>query len=161
MRPYLVTKNARSLFYATTGLRRSEGLSPRKDDIDFEMRCVEAKHNTRIKRAGVTFYNGECETYLKKYLLSRRDNDPKLFRIGYRQFQTIWQKASKAAGFGITPQVLKKCHSTELGELLVPDRFIDVFQGRAPRTVLAKHYTGKGLDWSRRIYEKACLKLLD
>jgi len=81
------------------------------------------------------------------------------FRIGYRQFIQIWKKVSKATGFKITPQVLRKWHSTMLGELMVPDRFVDVFQGRAPRGVLAKHYTGKGLERLKRIYEKANLTL--
>lgn len=48
-----------------------------------------------------------------------------------------------------------------MGELGVPDRFIDVFQGRAPRTVLAKHCTGKGLQRLKRIYEKANLNVLN
>ena len=47
-----------------------------------------------------------------------------------------------------------------MGELGVADRFIDIFQGRAPRTVLAKHYTGKGLLRLKRIYDKANLKVL-
>ena len=46
------------------------------------------------------------------------------------------------------------------GESLIPDRFVDVFQGRAPRSVLAKHYTGKGLERLKRIYDKADLKVL-
>jgi intergrase/recombinase len=44
---------------------------------------------------------------------------------------------------------------------MVPDRFVDVFQGRAPRNVLAKHYTGKGLERLKRIYSKANLNVLD
>ena len=66
-------------------------------------------------------------------------------------------KASSArgAGFTITLLVLRKWHSTIPGELMVPDRFVDIFQGRAPRNVLAKHYTGKGLKRLKRIYEKA------
>ena len=48
-----------------------------------------------------------------------------------------------------------------MGELGVADRFIDIFQGRAPRSVLAKHYTGKGLQRLKRIYEKANLKVLN
>jgi intergrase/recombinase len=55
---------------------------------------------------------------------------------------------------------MRKWHSTELGELMVPDRFVDIFQGRAPRSVLAKHYTGKGLERLMRIYEKANLTVL-
>ena len=65
-----------------------------------------------------------------------------------------------AARFKITPQVLPKWHSTMLGELMVPDRFVDVFQGRAPRNILARHYTGKGLERLMRIYDKAGLKIL-
>jgi len=41
---------------------------------------------------------------------------------------------------------LRLWFSTEMGELDVPDRYVDVFQGRAPRTVIAKHYTGKGFE---------------
>lgn len=44
-----------------------------------------------------------------------------------------------------------------LGESQVPDRYVDIFQGRAPRTVLAKHYTGKGLTRLKHIYKKADL----
>jgi len=36
-------------------------------------------------------------------------------------------------------------------------RFVDVFQGRTPRNVLAKHDTGNGLE---RIYDKAGLTVL-
>ena len=89
----------------------------------------------------------------------KKRNNKKLFRIGYRQFIQIWRKASKKAEFKISPQVLRKWHSTMLGELMVPDRFVDVFQGRAPRNVLAKHYTGKGLERLKRIYEKSNLTL--
>jgi integrase len=148
------------LFLATTGLRRSEALHLTMDDVDFEMRCVKAKHDTRTKRAGVAFYNEECEGYLQKYLASRTDEKLKLFRIGHRPFRQMWRKASQAADVRIRPQLLRKWHSTTLGELMVPDRFVDVFQGRAPKSVLAKHYTGKGLERLARIYEKANLKVL-
>jgi len=131
-----------------------------RDDVDFDTRCVKAKHDTRTKRAGVTFYNSECEEYLRKYLDLRKDDNNRLFRVGYRQFLQIWKKASKVAAFKITPQVLRKWHSTMLGELMVPDRFVDVFQGRAPRNVLARHYTGNGLERLKRIYDKANLRVL-
>jgi len=66
---------------------------------------------------------------------------------------------ARAANIKITPQILRKWHATTLGELMVPDRFVDVFQGRAPRGVLAKHYTGKGLTLLQRIYENANLQI--
>jgi len=69
----------------------------------------------------------------------------------------IWRKASEKAGVKIGPQILRKWHSTELGELGVPDRYVDIFQGRAPKSVIAEFYTGKELDRLKRIYEKAGL----
>jgi len=149
------------LFYATTGLRHTEGLRlNRFEDIDFGLRAVKSKHDTRTKKAGIAFYNEECEYWLSKYLASRQDNNERLFRIGYREFIRIWRKASESAGVKITPQVLRKWHSTELGELLVPDRYVDIFQGRAPKSVIAKFYTGKELERLKRIYERANLKVL-
>ena len=149
------------LFYATTGLRCSEALQlNRFEDIDYKLRAVKSKHCTRTKKAGITFYNEECEYWLKKYLSSRKDNSERLFRIGYREFRRIWKKASEKAGVKITPQILRKWHSTMLGELGVPDRYVDVFQGRAPQNVLAKFYTGKELERLKRIYDKAGLRIL-
>jgi len=149
------------LFYATTGLRHTEGLRlDRFEDIDFGLRVVKSKHDTRTKKAGITFYNEECETWLSKYLASRQDSNERLFRIGYREFIRIWRKASEASGTKITPQIMRKWHSTELGELLVPDRYVDIFQGRAPKSVIAKFYTGKELERLKRIYDKAGLKVL-
>jgi intergrase/recombinase len=69
--------------------------------------------------------------------------------------------ASKSAILLITSKVLRAWFSTEMGELGVPDRFVNIFQGRAPRNVLAKHYTGKGLQQLKRIYDKANLKVLN
>jgi hypothetical protein len=40
-------------------------------------------------------------------------------------------------------------------------RHVDIFQGRAPKSVIAKHYTGKELDRLKRIYEKADLRALN
>ena len=96
------------LFFATTGLRRSELRNLTRDEVDFATRCVKAKHDTRTKRAGVTFYNRECETYLKQYLNARNDDSDRLFRIGDYQFYSMWKKVTKAAGFKITPQLLRK-----------------------------------------------------
>ena len=56
---------------------------------------------------------------------------------------------------------LRVWFATDMGESLITDRFVDIFQGRAPRSVLAKQHTGKGLQRLKRIYEKANLKILD
>jgi len=149
------------LLTATTGLRKCEILALQKQNINTKLRSVIANHYTRKKRSGITFYNRECEEWLNKYLETRHDNnDPKLFVTSDRQWRKIWRNASKSAQTKITPKILRKWFSTEMGEQLIPDRFIDIFQGRAPRSVLAKHYTGKELMRLKRIYEKANLKVL-
>ena len=148
------------LFTATTGLRKGEILALQKSQVNFETRSVIPNHFTRKKRSGITFFNTETAFWLQKYLKKRKDNSHKLFVVSDRQWKKLWRLASKNAGVSITSKVLRAWFSTEMGELGIPDRFIDVFQGRAPRTVLAKHYTGKGLVRLKRIYDKANLKVL-
>jgi intergrase/recombinase len=155
----LTTTRAKAiyLFTATTGLRKGEILNVLKSQVNKETRSVIPQHFTRKKRSGITFYNEETELWLEKYLSERKDNSEKLFEISDRAWRRIWVKASKTVGVKITSKILRAWFSTEMGELGVPDRFVDVFQGRAPRSVLAKHYTGKGLETLKRIYEKANL----
>ncbi len=148
------------LFTAMTGLRKGEILNLKKDDVHFDMRAVVPNHFTRKKRSGVTFYNEETERWLKKYLNLRKDKDPRMFIVSERYWREIWKRASDSAKTSITAQGLRFWFSTEMGERGVPDRYVDVFQGRAPRSVIAKHYTGKGIQRLRRIYEKAGLTVL-
>ena len=81
--------------------------------------------------------------------------------ISERQWRKIWRDAPTSCGVKINSKILRKWFSTEMGELGVPDRFVDIFQGRAPRSLLARHYTGTGLERLKRIYDKARLKVLD
>jgi integrase len=148
------------LFVATTGLRKGEILSLQKNQVDRKTCTVIPKHFTRKKRSGITFYNSETAAWLSKYMYERKDDSEKLFSISDRTWKKIWKDASKNACVKITSKVLRAWFSTEMGELGVPDRFVDVFQGRAPRSVLAKHYTGKRLERLKRIYDKANLKIL-
>jgi len=47
-----------------------------------------------------------------------------------------------------------------MGRLRVPDRYVDAFCGRVPRSVLARHYTDYSPEKLREIYDKAGLKVL-
>lgn len=128
---------------------------------DFSIRSVKSKHNTRTKRTGITFYTDEIERYLQKYLASRKDNIEKLFRIDKNIFYRMWKLARKL--IKTTPQILRKWQSTTLGENGCPDRYVDIFQERAPRTVLAKFYIGKELLRLKSIYNRFSkwLQILD
>jgi integrase len=158
----LTTARARAiyLFTATTGLRKGEILGLLKSQVDMLARAAIPRHFTRKKRSGITFFNNEAAQWLEKYLGERKDNSEKLFPISDRAWRRIWVRASRNAGVKITSKILRAWFSTEMGELGTPDRFVDIFQGRAPRSVLAKHYTGQALERLKRIYDKADLKVL-
>ena len=51
--------------------------------------------------------------------------------------------------------------SQEMGKAFVPDRYIDVFQGRAPKSVFSRHCNPQGIRMLKEIYEKANLRILD
>lgn len=57
----------------------------------------------------------------------------------------------------ITCKILRTWFSTEMGEIVVLDRFFDAFEGGTARSVLAKHCSGKGPETLKRFYEKANL----
>ncbi len=92
-------------------------------------------------------------------LQSRYDDSDRLSVISDRQWKKIWNQASESEGVSVTSKVLRAWFSAEMGELGTPDRFIDIFQGRSPRSVLAKHYTGKRSLRFKRIYDKPDLKI--
>ena len=117
-------------------------------------------HPFLFRRSGITFFNNEAGFWLEKYLQSRIDDSDRLFVISDRQWKKIWKISSDSAGVKVTSKVLRAWFSTEMGELGVADRFIDIFQGRAPRSVLAKHYTGKNLQRLKRIYDKTNLSIM-
>jgi integrase len=148
------------LFIATTGLRKGEILNLSKSQVNLKNHLVIPMHFTRKKRNGITFYNEETATSLNQYLSERKDSSEKLFPISERSWREIWKDASKSADVKITAKILRAWFSVEMGEQGVPDRFVDMFQGRAARSALAKHYTGKGLEMLKRIYDKAKLKVL-
>jgi len=51
------------------------------------------------------------------------------------------EQSERKSGVYLKPKDLRDFFSQEMGKALIPDRFIDVFQGRLPNNVLAKHYT--------------------
>ena len=151
------------LMFATTGLRRKEVFSLRIGDIDFSKRMVIPRGgSSRTKRAWVTFYNEEAEQALKEYLGSfdGLDREAKLFPVTETYFRKRCKAFETQTGIRITPQVLREWFACEMGRLGVPDRYVDAFCGRVPRSVLARHYTDFSPEKLKEIYEKAKLKVL-
>ena len=144
------------LFYATTGLRTSEALEVTKDRVMWEYRAVIPGLDRETKRTGITFFNEEAEEWLRKYLAERDDNDPRLFPISDRQVKKFIRKIRK---HGITPKLLRKWHATKLRLAGVPDSYVDVFHGRAPRSVLAKYYDIAGIEELKKVYDSAGIRV--
>jgi integrase len=151
------------LFYATTGLRNREVLSLKIGDIDFEKRMIlPKKGGSRTKRMWVTFYNEEAERALREYLGSFQglDKEKRLFPVTDEYFKRRYEKFERETRIKITPQILREWFACEMGRLGVPDRYVDAFCGRVPRSVLARHYTDFSPEKLKEIYDKANLKVL-
>jgi integrase len=153
-----------ALFLATSGLRKSEVFNLKKEEVNRELRAIiPNSHSGKTKRSGISFYNEEAEKCLREFEKSMNPMQKlsdRLIPIGSDRFFYEWQKAKKKSGINLKPKDLRDFFSQEMGKALIPDRFIDIFQGRAPKNVLAKHYTPQGIRMLREIYDKANLKVL-
>jgi len=153
------------LLAATSGLRRSELLILTLDDLDLENRTViprNAHQNGSTKNSWVSCFNEETQPVLRKYLKVRPNSDDKrLFPVTEFAFRKAFDKAKRKTGLHITPQVLREWFCCQLGELGVPDRYVDALCGRVPKSVLARHYTDYSPQKLKTIYDKANLTVLD
>ena len=155
-------KQAMYLLYATSGLRRNEGLSLLINDVDLgDRRIVPRAHDGNTKRSWCTFFNDESKEAIVKYLNVRKSRSLRLFPWDSRRTRNVfWREARKNTGLRITPQTLRDWFCCEMGELGVPDRYIDAFCGRVPRSILARHYTDYSPERLKRIYDIANLRVL-
>ena len=155
-----ITVKCAALLLATSGLRKNEVLGLRKGDIDKKLRCViPACHSGETKHSGISFYNAEAEECLIEYEKAFNSDKDKLFVIGHETFLKAWNSARAKTGLDLKPKDLRDFFSQEMGKALIPDRYVDIFQGRAPKGVLAKHYTPQGVRLLREIYDKANLRV--
>ena len=115
------------MLYATSGLRRKEGLSLRPEDVDEEMRLVMPNKGLGgTKNTWVTFYNEEMEGLLEDYTPKP---GKRWIPIRTEDFKDIWRVPKEKIGVKITPQVLRDWFCVAMGEAGVQDRFVDDFCG--------------------------------
>ena len=143
------------LVLASSGLRKGELLSLTKDNLNLETRTIiprNAHENGTTKNSWISFFNQEALDYLKRSKLSTFPSDSTIRRA--------FKRANQETGLKITPQTLRFWFANELGRLGVADRFIDAFQGRTPRTVLARHYSDFSPERLREVYNEVNLTVL-
>ena len=159
----LDSDRARCLFLllASSGRRIREVLDLTVKDIDFEQRVLRPNngYSNRTKRTWFSFYNAEAERALRTYL-ENSGLAGKLFTVVKRIAQRWFYKAQRKSEIRIRPKDLRDWFCCEMGELGVPDRYIDAFCGRVPKSVLARHYTDYNPERLKRIYDKADLSIL-
>ena len=119
-----------------------------------------ARNNGQTKHVWVSFFNDEAKEALKQYLDARKDRNPKLFPTCLDTFNVMWREAREKTGIYVTAQVLREWFACEMGRLGMPDRYIDAFCGRVPRSILARHYTDYSPDRLKEIYDGAGLRVL-
>jgi integrase len=160
----LESRRARAsyLFYATTGLRRSEALELTFREVDFDLRMAMPDKGTgSTKNTWVTFWNDEADRELRDYLAGRDfASEQRIFPFARSTLKRDWSFASKETDIGITPQKLRQFFSTEMARLGVPDRYVDAFCGRTPKSVLARHYSDYSPRVLKEIYDGAGLRVL-
>jgi integrase len=152
-----LTENDLALFlmFASTGRRFSEIISLQWPEIDLKTRTLQPNHFAKTKRSYYSFFNQECNDALEGL-------DPAEGRIFTASpIHTPWRYARLRTKLPVTPQTLRFWFANEMATLGVPDRFIDAFQGRIPRSILARHYTDFSVDNLRQVYNKAGLKVLE
>jgi len=148
------------LMYCTTGLRASELLSVTFSDVDLDKRMIIPRKRSRTKQTWISFFTEEAKSVLSKYLDTRSDQDKRLFPMKKHSVDKMFKKVGRMVHVHITPQKLRDWFCCEMGELSVPDRYIDAFCGRVPKSVLARHYTDYSPERLKRIYDKANLRVL-
>jgi integrase len=139
------------LLYCSSGLRKSEIFNAK---IISDIRAIIPTNHEQYstKNSYVSFYNREAEQYLKKI-----GYDLNISEVSIRRW---FKKAYQKTGIKITPQVLREWFCSEMAMLNVPDRYVDAFCGRVPRSILAQRYTNFSVQTLKAVYDKANLTVL-
>jgi integrase len=151
------------VLYCSTGLREMEILTLAFGDLDLRNRAIVPKnHEGSTKHSWCSFYSSECDDLLSEHLATKTEWQEKerVFSMGGQALRKVFSIASKQSGHRIRPKDLRDWFAHEMGALSVPDRYVDAFQGRIPKSILARHYSDFTLDKMRAVYEKASLRVL-
>ena len=131
------------LLLATSGLRFHEVMELRLRDLDLEKNMIKPLIDcSSSKRAWVSFFNEEAKREIIEYLETKSfQEDEQLFSQAVQPRKMKVFREAREKFPHITPKVLREWFCCEMGRLGVPDRYIDAFCGRVPRSILARHYT--------------------
>ncbi|MCJ7614908.1 hypothetical protein MUO71_09145, partial [Candidatus Bathyarchaeota archaeon] len=97
--------------------------------------------------------------YEQKQTQKEKESD-RLLPVRHERFFYAWKRAREKLGINLKPKDMRDFFSQEMGKAFVTDRYIDIFQGRAPKNVVAKHYNPQGIGMLKEIHSKANLRVI-
>ena len=147
--------------YASSGRRRGELLDLTLEDVDFEQRMLAPiNKESQTKHTWFSFFNYEALEAYRHYQHEQGHKlNGELFE-GASHVNQIFKETSEKTGVKVSPQVLREWFCQTMGELGTPDRFVDAWCGRIPKSVLGKRYTDYSPQRLKQIYDGAGLKVL-
>jgi integrase len=148
------------LMFVSSGLRRHELVELVWEKIDLENRIIYPNQDgSRTKLQWVTCFNLEAQAVLRELNVAKSPSpNERIFELHEDSLTRSFRLAS-FSDFKITPQILRDWFCCEMGRLSVPDRYIDAFCGRVPKSVLARNYTDYSPERLKEIYDKAGLEI--
>ena len=78
----------------------------------------------------------------------------------WHRIESYSLKALRKLEARVTPQTLREWFCDELGRRGVPDRYVDAFCGRVPKSVLARRYSDYAPEKLREVYERLELAVI-
>jgi len=126
---------------AETGLRKGEVLTARIGDVDWEHMALIPNKASETKKSGIGFFTPETARMLKAHIAKLPDRGPEAPIFPYKTdiwLRKAFKRAEARTGVHVCPQMLRVRFADKMGEVDVPDRYVDIMQGRAPQTVLAR-----------------------
>ena len=134
-----------------SGLRPAEVLGLSLDEIDVAFGRLDATrlHAGKNKHAGVSFVpRAVAESLAEARVVNKGP-------LGYKEFYDAVERAKKDAYVsGLTAKDLRRHFADVARSVGVPNDIIDALQGRAPKSILAKHYTSTGQQTLKEYWER-------
>lgn len=147
-------------FLYTTGCRIGETVKINKNDIDWNNKSVIVLGKNNKERE--VYFNTKCRIWLKKYLETRRDNDPALFvteraphRMSIAQMRYIIKRVADRSGVkaNVYPHRLRHSYATHLMNNGAPMEAIQQLLGHQKTETTALYAQLSG-ERRRQIYQR-------
>ncbi|MEK4023660.1 tyrosine-type recombinase/integrase [Sporosarcina sp. FSL W7-1283] len=142
----------------STGVRISELIAMKKEDINWPERSIHIPEGKR-KKARIVLFTKECEIHLKAYLDSRQDDMPSVFvgryantKVGVAIIQRRFREYADQLGIRLTPHTLRHTFAAHLANKGMPLECIQTLLGHE-ELKQTRHYA--------RLYEHARKNVYD